>query len=192
MAKKINLALEDGTILKILESWNKFARNFALTGNAAKSRIDAGYTSNKNKSIDAIHAYKLFQKKEVQTAYEFHKRQLAKKIDISENRILAEMAAIGFSNLANMFKDGSIKDIEDADKATQRSIKSIKIKRYMAREGSKAQDHEVIAVEMHPKLPALKEIAEIKGMNQAEKNRPISVTVNIDGKEAKTTEKSKS
>jgi len=189
MPKKINLELEDGTILKIIESWNKFARIFALTGNASKSRIDAGYTPHKNAKINATHAYQLFQKKEVQIAYEFHKRQLAKKIDISENRILAEIAAIGFSNLANMFEGGTLKDIEEADKPTQRSIKSIKIKRYFSHDKEKQPDHEVIAVEMHPKLPALKELAEIKGMNQTEQNRPINVTVNIDGKEAKKSEK---
>lgn len=185
MAKKIELILEDGTTIKITETRNNFARLFALTGNASQSRLDAGFKANKNSQINAAHAWKLFQIKEVQMAYEFHKRQLAKKIDISENRILAEMAAIGFGNLANMFEGGNIKDIEDADKPTQRAIKSVRIKRYINQDKDKQLDHEVIAVEMHPKLPALKEIAEIKGMNQTEKNRPINVTVNIDGKEAK-------
>lgn len=183
MTKKIRVELDNGKSISIAKTWNEFARLFALTGNASKSRIDAGFKANKNTDINAKHAYNLLQRPVVQQAYEYHKRRIARKIDISENRILAEMASIGFSNIANMFSNGNLKSIEEADEATQRSIKSIKIRRYVNKQGKDSDEMEVIAIETHPKLPALNKIAEIKEMTKPESNQAINVTVNIDGKQ---------
>ncbi len=184
MTKKIIVNLDNGKSISIAETWNEFARLFALTGNASKARIDAGFKSNNDPHVNSKNAYNLLQREVVQQAYEYHKRRLAEKIDISENRILAEMASIGFSNIANMFNNGNLKAIEEADEATQRSIKSIKIRRCIGKQSKGSDDMEVIAIETHPKLPALNKIAEIKEMTKPEGNQPINVTVNIDGKEA--------
>ena len=122
-------------------------------------------------------------------AVEHFKIQVSKKLDISENRILAEMAAMGFSNVANLFNEhGGHKRIDQMDKATQRAIKKVKTRRYVERNGPGDDDFEeveIMEIEMHPKLPALQRIAEIKGMaapKDAERHRPVNVNVNISGK----------
>ena len=136
-------------------------------------------------------AYKLFNLPHIVAAVEANNKIQAAKIDISENRVLAEMAAMGFSNAANLFDDqGTPKNIANMDIATQRAIKSVTVKRYTERTGSGPDDFEEVEIqkiELHPKLPALIKLAEIKGLAQeVDKNmqRNVEVTVNISGQTA--------
>lgn len=183
MAKMIDLTLDGGEVIKISVLWDKFARNMALTGNASQSRTDAGYKKHPNPQINATNAWLLLQKVNVQKAYDYHRARVSEKMDISENRILAEMAAVGFSNVAKMFSNGALISVEKMDTPTQRAIKSVKVSRHF--EGPKGEEEqvEVIAIEMHPKMVALKQIAEIKKMTETDSNRAIAVTVNIDGRQ---------
>lgn len=133
-------------------------------------------------------AIELFKKPHIAACLEQVREKQAAKLDISENRILAEMAAIGFSNAANLFDEhGRAKRINDMDIPTQRAIKSVKVKRYIERTGSGDDDYEEVeiqTIELHPKLPALQKIAEIKGMCAPKddgKHRPVNVNVNITG-----------
>lgn len=135
-------------------------------------------------------AITLFNKPHIAAQIKKSFDERARKLDISENRILAEIAAIGFSNVANLFdENGAPKKISDMDIPTQRAIKKVVTKRYIERTGSGENDFEDVeiqTIEMHPKLPALHRIAEIKGMcaqqKDAEKHRPVNVNVNVTGK----------
>jgi hypothetical protein len=134
-------------------------------------------------------AIALFDKPHVATCLQHAREVIAAKLDISENRILAEMAAIGFSNAANLFNEHGVpKNIADMDIPTQRAIKKVVTKRYIERTGAGDDDYEEVEVqtiEFHPKLPALQKIAEIKGMcapKDTDKYRPVNVNVNITGK----------
>lgn len=136
-------------------------------------------------------ALELFRHPKVAACLRLIRQAQSAKLDISENRILAEMAAIGFSNAANLFDEhGCPKNIADMDIPTQRAIKKVTTKRYIERTGAGDNDYEEVeiqTIELHPKLPALQKIAEIKGMTAPDdKNlqRPVEVTVNIDGKSA--------
>ena len=175
--------LHNGEELRINQKQWNFARFFALSGNASQSRLKAQYTDLDDAQRNSVEAYKLFQNPRVQKAYEHHKVMIGRKIDISENRILAEIAAIGFGNLRDAVKDGRFMDIEEMSEATQRAIKKIKVRRLVKKHGEEPE--EILEIEMHPKQPALETIMKLKGMKQDNKNQPISVTVNIDGQSEK-------
>lgn len=179
------LTLPDGEILKLSKQQDMFARRFALHGDATKAREEAEYAETKYAKQEA---WKLLQNKTIQKAYEYYRAKAAAKLDISENRILAEMAALGFSNLANYYDDNNKpKDINKLPPAAQRAIQKIKTKRYVERTGPGPEDYEeveIMQIELHPKLPALVRIAEIKGMSapkDAEKQRPVTVNVHVTG-----------
>lgn len=181
----LTITLRDGKEIKLAKKRAEFARLYALTGDATNSRLQAGYASHK---ANRQEAYKLLQEPNIQLAVEHYKAEAAKKLDISENRILAEMAAIGFSNIANLANMTCLSDIQNADVATQRAIKSMKTRRYLEGRGDDAVEVEIISIEMHPKLPALQKIAEIKGMAKPDdknQHRPVNVNVNISGKSVK-------
>ena len=136
-------------------------------------------------------AVELFDHPKVAGTLREHRAVQAGKLDISENRLLAEFASIGFSNAANLFDEhGTPKNISDMDIPTQRAIKSVTVKRFIERTGKGEDDYEDVEIqkiELHPKLPALIKIAEIKGIAQSvDKNmqKPVEVTVNINGQSA--------
>ena len=166
-----------GVEVTITDRQEKFARLYASTGNAAKSRIEAGYKPG-NSSRNAVEAYKLMQNPDIAAVHEHYQHEISKKIDINENRILAEIASIAFCNIANMFEGGKIKDISDVPVSVQRAVKSIKVHVPQGKDVT----HSVVNIEMHDKLKALQQIAEIKGINKTQQ-QDINVTVNIDGKE---------
>lgn len=195
MAKRAGytiIARSDGSELKLSKQQADFARLFAVSGDATNSRLQAGYSDHK---ANINEAYKLLQNPKIQQAVEHYKSEASKKMDISENRILAEMASMGFSNVAKLFNEnGGHKRIQDMDKATQRAIKKVKTRRYLERTGPDDEDMEeveIMEIEMHNKLPALQKIAEIKGMTapkDADQHRPVNVNVNITGKGVKVTD----
>ena len=187
------ITLQDGSELRLSKMQAEYARLYAVTGDATNSRLEAGYAN--NPSGNRQEAYKLLLNPKIQQAIEHYKALAAKKMDISENRILAEMAAMGFSNVANLFNEqGGHKRLDQMDVATQRAIKKVKTRRYMERTGPSVEDMEeveITEIELHPKLPALQKIAEIKGMTapkDAEQHRPVNVNVNISGKGVKVTD----
>ncbi|WP_333609341.1 terminase small subunit [Arsukibacterium sp.] len=162
-----------------------FARSFALHGDATRARSEAGYAETKYARQEA---WKLLLNQTTQKAYEHYRAKAAEKLDISENRILAEMAAMGFSNLAGYYAAGTqLKPLDELTPAQQRAIQKIKTKRYLERTGAGPEDFEeveIMQIELHPKLPALKMIAEIKGMSapkDADKQRPVNVHVHVTG-----------
>lgn len=184
------IPISNGEDIKLTFKRDIFARYYAQTGDAANSRIQAGFKGHSNAFRNSNEGYKLLQYKEVQRAVEYYRSKLSEKMDISENRLLAEMAAMGFSNIAKLFHDnGDMKKIAEVDEATQRAIKSVKTRRQIVRNGKELDDYdeyEIQQIDLHPKLPALQQIADIKGMTKAkdkEHERNVTVTVNIGGKD---------
>jgi phage terminase small subunit len=182
------IPLPDGGEIKLTKKRAEFARFYALTHDAKNSRLKAGFAN--TPSNNKQEGWKLLQYPEVQDAVEYYEAQLAKKLDISENRILAEIAAIAFSNLADCEDEhGNTIDLAKLESHTQRAIKSKTSKRYLEGMGDEAVEVEIQKIEMHPKLAALKLLTEIKGMKaEKDKNaqRPVNVNVNVSGKSATT------
>ena len=73
-----------------------FARIYALTGNAAIAYPDAGYKDQGENN--RVQGYRLLQKPHVQDLVEQWRRLIERKLDIRENRILAELAAVAFAD----------------------------------------------------------------------------------------------
>ena len=111
-------------------------------------------------------ALELLNKSYVAERVDKLKKKRAQKIDISENRILAEIASIAFSNIADLESEHvGFAGFKTLKPATQRAIQSVKSKRYLERtvEGG-FEEVEIIEIKMHPKMPGLEKICEIKGI----------------------------
>ena len=169
-----------GEQISLTKKQNEFARQVALTGELTQSRLKAGYA---NVSTNKQAAYNLAENPKIQKAIEYYKQQVAEKLDISENRILAEFAACGFSNAADLFDDeGRMTHPKHAPPHVQRAIAQVDVKRYVEGKDEEAQEVEILKIKMHPKLPALEKIAELKGMTAPKdpgQNRPVNVNIAI-------------
>ncbi|MCX6178156.1 MAG: terminase small subunit [Chlorobiales bacterium] len=154
---------------------DQFCREYLVDMNATQAAIRAGYSA---KTADRIGA-ELLGKTWVSAMVEELKKKRAEKLDISENRILAEIASIAFSNVGDLVDDnGKFIEIKKLKPSTLRAIKSVRRKRFVedGREG------EIISIEFHPKLPALEKICEIKGITAPPvQQRPVEVTINVTG-----------
>jgi hypothetical protein len=170
--------------LSLTHKRETFARLFVQYGDASKAYREAFPSSIKwlDKTVWEA-ASRILKNSKVLARIDELKKKRALKLDISENRIIAEIAAIAFSDVGQLEgDDGGFKGLKALDPATRRAIKSVKYKRYLEGKGEGAQLVEVTSIEMHPKLPALEKICEIKGIIAPPKQeRPVEVTINVTG-----------
>ena len=157
-----------------------FTLEYLVDMNATQSAIRAGYS----RKTASSQGERLLRNVEVQSRIGELKRKKAEKLDISENRILAEIASIAFSNIAELEAEhGGFAGLKTLNPATRRAIQSVKFKRYLERttEGG-FEEVEIIEIKMHPKLPALEKICEIKGIIAPPvQQRPVEVIINVTG-----------
>lgn len=145
-----------------------FAKEMAKHGKREKAAIAAGVALHHAQDAAAHLAIQPI----VQDMIEEERQKLASKLDISDRRILAEIAAVGFGNICDVFDDqGRMRNVKQLNKATQRAIKSVRVKI------SQAGD-EIVSIEMHPKLPALQQLVAIKGMDK-ESNKGVRIKVDL-------------
>lgn len=104
-------------------------------------------------------------------------------LDISDARVIAEIAAIAFSDVGQLEgDDGNFMGLKKLDAATRRAVKSVKYKRVVEGKGEDVTVSQITEIEMHPKLAALNKICEIKGITAPPvQQRPVEVNINITG-----------
>lgn len=161
-----------------------FARLYVDHGDASKAFREAFPASMTWKdNVVWVKASELLKDGKVSVRIAELRQKRSQKLDISENRVLAEIAAIAFSDVGELENDhGGFKGLKSLSAATRRAVKSVKIKRYVEGKGEESRLVEITHVEMHPKLQALEKICEIKGITApkgTEKN--VTVTVNVNG-----------
>ena len=108
----------------------------------------------------------------------------SQKLDISENRVLAEIASIAFSDVGDLEdNNGHFFGIKQLKPATRRAIQSVKVKRFLERTAEGGFEAvEITEIKFHPKLPALAKICEIKGIIAPPvQQRAVEVTINVTG-----------
>jgi len=162
-----------------------FARLYVERGDASKAYREAFPSSQnwKDKTVWEA-ASRLLKDSKVLARITELKSKRAQKLDISENRVLAEIASVAFSNVAELEADhGGFAGLKTLKPATQRAIQSVKFKRYLERKTEGGfEEVEITEIKMHPKLPALEKICEIKGITAPPiQQRPVEVTINVTG-----------
>jgi translation elongation factor EF-G len=169
---------------KLTQKRETFARLYVEYGDASKAYREAFPSAQKWKDQAVwVKASELLKDGKVSVRIEELKQKRAQKLDISENRLLAEIAAIAFSDVGELADEqGGFKGLKSLSPAMRRAIKSVRFKRYVEGKGEEAQQVEIIQVDMHPKLPALERICEIKGITAPKgTEKPVAVTVNVTG-----------
>ena len=84
-------------------------------------------------------------------------RRRFRKVEITADRVLKELACIAFSNIQNIFnQDGSIKPVSEMDEDTTRALKALEI--IASKEGLNKK------VAFHNKLEALKILSQYTGI----------------------------
>lgn len=101
-----------------------FAHEYLIDQNMTQAAIRAGYSA---KSADKI-AHELYHKPHIKGWIEEHLAKRCAALEVTADRILKELALIGFQNIAGAFTgDNSLKSIADMPEDIQRVISGIDI-----------------------------------------------------------------
>lgn len=168
------------------------AKAYALHDNLTAAYREAGYSQIENQNGNHNNARQILARPHVWAEYEHWKSVFAARMDISDNRILAEMAAIGFVNPASVIgADGRMMNLEDMPESVARSIKKVTVKRRVISHNTSSPSEditetevlaeEMVQVEFHDKIKALTWVAEINGMKPQDAPPVIHVEVDVLG-----------
>lgn len=101
----------------------KFVQEYLVDGNGTAAAIRAGYAP----KTAAWTACKLLKDKKIKAAIALGQRQLAAKIQITAERVIEELAAIGFADLGQLYKDGNLLPISELPEQIRRALAAVKV-----------------------------------------------------------------
>ena len=181
-----------GKEYRVNEKQLYFCRSYALSGDAVQSYSDAyGCT---NKKTTYTKAMNLLELEHILGCVAYFKDAQRKRMDIRDDRILAEYAAMAFSNVADLFdEDGNALPIKDLPEHTQRAIKKVKVSQVKQKKFEDANGEEIILessvveIDFHDKQKSLDRIAEIQGLISKEEKTlpPAEIRISVTGGEVK-------
>ena len=120
------------------------------------------YPTCKSKRVAEAAASRLLSNVRVKARLDYLRRQLAAKTEITAEKVLKEMAKIGFSNIQDFTSRGNaITDISELDPSIAAAIESVQSDiRYDSGRDSEGYT-EKVKIKLHSKLGALNSLAEI-------------------------------
>ena len=172
------VTLEDGEELTVPSHYVRFARIYALTNKRSKAyremfAKEEGETDNQ---CVASSAFKIAQREDVIKLVEYFRNKFDTALDISESRILAELAACGLYRVTDALdSDGQVLKPDEMPSTIARALQSYKCKSTTDQEGNPITQTEVVFAN---KISALKTIAEIKGMGKINESGATTVIIN--------------
>jgi phage terminase small subunit len=148
----------------------RFVEEYLLDLNATQAAIRAGY----NPRTAGRYAHALLKKQEIAAALAEAQAQLSERTRISIDRVVTELARVGFSNLRRAFDhNGNLLRPEAWDDATAAAISSVKVATRNLGDGEVEYVHEI---KLWPKTAALDQLAKHLGRPAAIPLPPIEDT----------------
>ncbi len=140
------------------EKHEQFCREFLVDGNAAQAYIRTGYEPKGAKQA----AYRLLENPEIQSRIAELNKVVLDKLEVTNERIIAELAKIGFANATDFVNGGNtvleLKHMERDKTAAVSKIKTI------VRESADGQVTTTTELGFWDKVEALTELAKIRNM----------------------------
>lgn len=146
-----------------------FAEEYLIDLNATQAAIRAGYSPNTAKSIGCEN----LTKPDIRTYIEKAMAERSKRTGINQDRVLQELAKIGFSKITDVVDPVTAKVKEDAKDDDLACIQSIKIKpnEWGTEREIKLYDKKAALVEIGRHLGMFKDKLEVSGTLEAEKTK---------------------
>lgn len=151
------------------EKQKRFTEEYLIDLNATQAAIRAGYSP---KNADKI-GHELLGKTRVSEAISKAMAERSKRTGINQDRVLMELAKIGFAKITDVVDPKTVKIREDAAEEDLACIQSIKVKPNefgMERE-IKLYDKRAALVDLGKHLGMFKDKIELSGVLETEKNK---------------------
>lgn len=142
------------------------ARAYAIHHDAARAYQEAGYPQLADRRTESQAAYRLLQTERVQERMDYYHDLQRARLDIRDDRLMAEVAAIGFSDPIDFFsEDGKLLDVHQMPKHARVAISSIEINTTEdLQEDGTTRIKTKARIQLWNKLKALDLAARVKGM----------------------------
>ena len=180
--KTIRLPLDNKTYLLLTPNQDHFARLIALNYEGAAAYREA---YNSDTKAAPQRAWELKNHEKIIKAVAYYKDQNRVKLDISDDRILAEYASLAFSNIACYADIKTPDQLKSLTQQDQRAVKSIKVRTTTRTYKDEQETTTTTEIVLHDKLAALDRIAEVNGIigknEGSQQNRPITIVVKTGG-----------
>lgn len=158
----------------------RFCREYLVDLNATQAAIRAGYSEKTARE----QAHALLTKLHIQERVQSLQNEVAKKIDVTVERVLAEYAKIAFFDPSKVFKTTKAGDpmidtsqMEGDDWA---GISSVQCEDYLDGRGEDAREVRKVKVTLADKKGALDSLAKHLGMFKDKENSPATINVSIE------------
>jgi phage terminase small subunit len=127
-----------------------FIDEYMVDRNGAQAAIRAGYSAKTAKEI----AYRLMDRPEIADAIEKRTEKLAKKAGVTAERVIEELAAIGFADIRELYDaDGNLLPINQLGDRVAATLSGIEVE--VTRGGKGRTPSEVLKVRRYDKVRAL-------------------------------------
>jgi len=151
----------------------KFAQALAAGKSAAKAYVEAGYKPNRGNAVKLKRQESILQRvTELEGVKRSQEQQATRKAlkqaEVTAERIVREMAMIAYSDPADLFDftgdEYRLKPPREVPERARRAMASIKVKRYVEKDGDEYQRVEVLEFKLWDKLAALKALGQHLGL----------------------------
>lgn len=148
---------------KLTAKQNRFVEEYLIDLNATQAAIRAGYSPATAKEIGCENLTKPNISDEIAKAM----AERSKRTGINQDRVLTELAKIGFANITDVIDPETAKIKEDASEEDLACIQSIKIKpnEWGTEREVKMYDKKAALVDIGRHLGMFKDKVEVSGMN---------------------------
>lgn len=170
---------------KLTAKQARFVEEYLIDLNATQAAIRAGYSEKTAGSVGSEN----LQKPDIAAAIAEAKADRSERTKITQERVLMELAKVGFMDIRSLFDGSSLKDIRDLDDGAAGAISSIEV---IAKPGSPdesgSREVELVhKVRLWDKLSALEKLGKHLGMfdgSSGDDDAALPVTVTIGRRKA--------
>lgn len=158
----------------------RFVEEYLVDLNATQAAIRAGYSAKTAHTI----GHENLSKPEIAAAISTAQQARSQRTQITQERVLEELAKIGFSDIRKMFSGGSLRSVDNLDDETAGAISSIEV---ISKPGPPDDEGNrevelVHKVKMWDKIAALEKIGRHLGMfdgasGNDDEALPVTVTI---------------
>lgn len=159
----------------------RFVQEYLVDLNATQAALRAGYSPNGTRQT----AYNLLSNPDVEEAIAKAREKLANKHGVTIDRIVSELALLGFSNMQDYMKatpgGDPYLDFSSLSREQAAALTEVTVEDYTEGRGEDARDVKRVKFKLADKRAALVDLGKHLGMFQERPNLGLNVTFVIDG-----------
>lgn len=145
-----------------------FCQEYLKDLNATQAYYRAKYTA-KNDNVAGVKAHKLLKEAKIEKKIDELMQARSKRVEITSDQVLQELAHIAFNDVANYFDDsGRLVIPKDIDEGSRKAITSFTTRNIVIGKGDNAEEYEIKSIKTNDKIRALELIGKHIGMFKAE------------------------